>query len=128
MRTAKFLLIIFFVAPLFVNQAWAEESWSDKLRGSWERIKSIGDKGLETAKEVAKAKKSGKNHRGKGEQKGSKGLERAKEAGGKAWGSERSKNQRRDGVKSWKKDKNNDDNHGKSRGKSKGKGKGRGHK
>ncbi|MBF0383746.1 MAG: hypothetical protein HQL69_22240 [Magnetococcales bacterium] len=129
------------MAPLFIGQARAEESWADKVRGTWERVKGIGNKGVETAEEIAgkKQPEEKKNEGGNSKNDGhdrSKGWDRAKEVGGKALGSERSKHQRENGDKGWKKDKNydDDDDNGKGRGKGKGKGrgnnkgKGKGHK
>ncbi len=118
MKIAKILLISCFVAPLFISQAQAEQSWSEKVRSTWERVKGIGDKSVETAEEIEGKKRSkeprNENHRSDSEddRDRSKGWERAKEAGGKVRGSERSKHQRIDGEKSWKKDKDGgDDDH-----------------
>jgi hypothetical protein len=137
MRFLKLMTVVAFVfSILLALPAQADESWSEKARIAWERIKGIGDKSVETAEEIdgKKNDKGANKEHSAGEQdkkQPKKGWDRAKDAGGKALGSERSKHQRVDDVKSWKEDKENKDHgkgksNGKGKGKSKGKGKGKG--
>ncbi|MBF0370332.1 MAG: hypothetical protein HQL52_12840 [Magnetococcales bacterium] len=108
MNFIRVLLLILLAGLYLSSPVYADPSWSERMRGAWERIKNIGDGGVGAAEVVsgeknfpANSEESGKN--GHGNNNRGKGWERAKEVGGKARGSERSRHSRENGEKSWKK-------------------------
>ena len=118
------VLLLTLLAGLYLSSpVYAEPSWTQRARGTWEWVKNIGNRSMDTAEVVAGEKKfpiDSKLFDNKDHEDGDrgKGWQRAQNVGGKSMGSERSRHNRVDGEKSWKKEKkHNDNDHSKSRNK-----------
>ncbi|MBF0456049.1 MAG: hypothetical protein HQL72_14680 [Magnetococcales bacterium] len=101
---------------------YAEPTWSERMRGAWERFKTIGDRSVGTAEVVTGDRKFPvdyealeKNSSDEADNR-TQGWEKDKAARGKAMSNERSRHNRVNGEKNGKKEKKQHKNdHSKSR-------------